>query len=120
MLNAIEIGKRIKTLQEKKGWKQIELIEKTCISKGAISNYISGNRVPSSEELLKISKALDTTMEWILTGKHTNENLSETEKELIEYFRKLPEREQDRELGRLEAKTEQYQEQEKSSSSRTG
>lgn len=50
-----------------------------------------------------------------------NNNLTEEEKELLKYFRNLPKEQQQRELGRLEAKSEQYQNsQGKSSESKIG
>ena len=83
MLNAIEIGNRIKEKQKEKNFKQKDIIEKTGISKAAISNYISGVRVPDTESALKLSLVLETSIEWLLTGKTTNENFSEDEKEII-------------------------------------
>nr|WP_296085830.1 helix-turn-helix transcriptional regulator [uncultured Blautia sp.] len=53
------------------------------MSKAAISNYISGVRVPDTESTLKLSLVLETSIEWLLTGKTTNENFSEEEKEII-------------------------------------
>ena len=75
MLNAIEIGNRIKEKQKEKNFKQKDIIEKTGISKAAISNYISGTRVPDTESALKLSLVLETSIEWLLTGKTTNEKL---------------------------------------------
>ena len=83
MLNAIEIGNRIKEKQKEKNFKQKDIIEKTGISKAVISNYISGARVPDTESALKLSLVLETSIEWLLTGKTTNENFSENEKEII-------------------------------------
>lgn len=87
LLRAEEIGKRIKEKQIELGYRQKEIIEKTGISKAAISNYINGSRVPDTESILKLSIALETTIEWLLTGKSTNENLSEEEKLIIKAYR---------------------------------
>ena len=87
MLNAIEIGNRIKEKQKEKNFKQKDIIEKTGISKAAISNYISGTRVPDTESALKLSLVLETSIEWLLTGKTTNENFSEDEKEIIHWYK---------------------------------
>lgn len=87
MLNAIEIGNRIKEKQKEKNFKQKDIIEKTGISKAAISNYISGARVPDTESALKLSLVLETSIEWLLTGKTTNENFSEDEKEIIHCYK---------------------------------
>ena len=74
MLDSTAIGNRIKEKQEEHHYKQKEIVEKTGISKSAISNYISGNRVPDTETILKLSYILETSVEWLLTGKSTNEN----------------------------------------------
>lgn len=87
MLKAEKIGKRIKEKQIELGYKQKEIIEKTGISKAAISNYINGSRVPDTESILKLSITLETTIEWLLTGKSTNENLSEEEELIIKAYK---------------------------------
>lgn len=89
MLDAVEIGKRIKEKQLEHKYKQKEIIEKTGISKAAISNYINGSRVPDTESILKLSITLETSIEWLLTGKSINENFStEEEKVIIEAYKK--------------------------------
>lgn len=87
MLNSIEIGIRIKERQKVLQLKQKDIIEKTGLSKAAMSNYVNGIRVPETEALYKISKALETSMEWILVGKSTSENFTLEEQELIRIFR---------------------------------
>lgn len=87
MLNSAEIGLRIKERQKILKLKQKDIIEKTGLSKTAISNYINGARIPESEALYKISKILNTSMEWLLVGELTNENITLEEKKLIESYR---------------------------------
>ena len=48
-----------KEKQKEKNFKQKDIIEKTGISKAAISNYISGTRVPDTESALKLSLVLE-------------------------------------------------------------
>lgn len=86
MLNAAEIGNRIKEKQKEKNYKQKDLIEKTGISKGAISNYCSGTRIPDTESILKLAYALETSIEWLLTGKATNENFTDDELEILHSY----------------------------------
>lgn len=86
-LDAIKIGERIKEKQLEYGYKQKEIIEKTGISKAAISNYVNGNRIPDTESALKLSNVLNISMEWLLTGKTTNENLSLEEQLLLDAYR---------------------------------
>lgn len=87
MLDSKEIGKRIKERQLALGMKQKDITEKSGISKAAISNYISGLRVPDTETLYKLSLVLETSMEWLLIGRSTNENYTEDEKQILEAYR---------------------------------
>lgn len=87
MLNPNEIGTRIKERQLALGMKQKDIIEKSGVSKAAISNYISGFRVPDTEALYKISLALETSMEWLLIGRSTSENYTDEEKQLLKAYR---------------------------------
>lgn len=73
--NFIGIGERIKFTLNSKRLKQIDVCKKANISKNAISNYISGNRVPDTASLFKLSKFLDVSMEWLLTGKSSSPSL---------------------------------------------
>lgn len=72
--NFIGIGKRIKSALDSKGLKQIDACKKANISKNAISNYINGNRVPDTTSLYKLSKLLNVSMEWLLTGDILSDN----------------------------------------------
>jgi len=87
MLNANEIGSRIRLKIKESGLKQKDIVESSGISKAALSNYISGNRVPDTEAIYKISKELGTSIEWILTGEYTNENFSEDEIRIIQAYK---------------------------------
>ena len=51
MLNANEIGNRIRLKIKESGLKQKDIVESSGISKAALSNYISGNRVPDTEAI---------------------------------------------------------------------
>lgn len=94
MLDSTAIGNRIKEKQEEHHYKQKEIVEKTGISKSAISNYISGNRVPDTETILKLSYILETSVEWLLTGKSTNENYTKEEQNIIAAYREADPAEQ--------------------------
>ncbi len=103
MLDPISIGNRIKEKQEEHHFKQKEIVEKTGISKSAMSNYISGNRVPDTETILKLSYILETSVEWLLTGKSTNENYTEEERDIIKNFRELSEKNKGKVGGYIQA-----------------
>ena len=63
------IGTRIIERMKVLGLKQVDIIRETGISKTAISNYVNGNRIPDTLSIYKLSQALETSIEWILTGK---------------------------------------------------
>ena len=90
--------------------KTIEVSHDTGISTGALSNYENDKREIGSDFLLKLKEVYNAYIYYILTGVK-NDELAVKENELLKYYRQLPEQEQLRELGRLEAKAEQYQKQ---------
>ncbi len=63
-----EMGKRMRSLIEKKGISQKELAEMVGCTEAAISHYIKGDRVPRSKVLAKIAIALDTTSDYLIEG----------------------------------------------------
>lgn len=97
-----DIGERLATRIKDIGLNQAELCRKTGLSTTAMSQYFTGKRIPDTTSLYKIATALDTTMEWILTGKHItiedliivnkscdNIPLTEMENDLIAMYRLL-------------------------------
>ena len=67
-LNAIEIGKRITKCRKMLGLTQEELAEKGDMTTQFVSYAESGKRVIRSENLLKLSKALEVSADYLLTG----------------------------------------------------
>ena len=49
-----------------RGIKQVELIEKTGISKGALSSYLSGRYIPKQDNIYKLARALDVNPAWLM------------------------------------------------------
>ena len=63
---------RIKQSRESKGLSQKTLAEKIGVSSSAISQYESTsyfNSEPSVKNLIRISKVLDISVEWLMTGR---------------------------------------------------
>lgn len=71
--SAEEIGLRIQTKLKEMNLKQTDLKEITNLSKNAISNYVSGNRIPDTRSIYRIAKALSVSIEWLLTGEISTE-----------------------------------------------
>lgn len=64
-----------------------ELAEKTSISKKTLDNYLAKNNCnPSAENAVKIAQALGVSVEWLVTGKKSNEQ-HEMRNEVAELLR---------------------------------
>ncbi len=59
-------AERIKEGMEYRNLKQADLVERTGISKGALSSYISGRYVPKQNNIYLISKALNVSESWLM------------------------------------------------------
>lgn len=59
-------SERIKEGMSLRGLKQVDLVEKTGISKGALSSYISGRYTPKQNNIFLIAKALDVNEAWLM------------------------------------------------------
>lgn len=92
---------------EEKKLKTSDLARILDVQQSVISNWKKRNTTPPMEYALFICEFLDVSIEWLITGKE-NQELTSKDKELLSYFRQLPEPEQLRELGRLEARAEMF------------
>lgn len=103
MLNKFEdVGTRISLRLKELNITQRQLCDKTGISTNGISQYVRNIRVPDTLSVYKLSIALDTTIEWILTGEQSpiiplrllneQETINRDEQELIDNFRKMDDR----------------------------
>lgn len=80
----IMIGDRIKKLRKQKGISLTELADRADISKSYLSNIERNlNQNPSIHFLMKLSKPLDVSIEYLLTGTARKETLN-TEKDLLD------------------------------------
>ena len=89
-------SKRIQEGMELRGLKQADLVEKTGISKGALSSYISGRYVPKQNNTFLIAKALNVNEAWLMGADvpmeridTTAENQTRDQKELNEIYVQL-------------------------------
>lgn len=112
-----EIGKRIKARRNELHITQTQIQSKTSISTGNLSCIENGKYLPSTTALIELSKILDCSIDWILTGKSSLSKisvpLSEDQQELIETYNRLDRRGRHRihtviyeELDRIELKKE--------------
>ena len=59
-------SERIKEAMENLGLKQADLVDRTGISKGALSSYISGRYLPKQTNIYLIAKALNVSEAWLM------------------------------------------------------
>ena len=82
-ITASSIIDRIKSICE------IKDLENVGISAQVISNWKSRNSIPKADDLYKISKFLNVSMEYLLTGKDFENKLADDELELLTNYRLL-------------------------------
>lgn len=66
MINSESVSNRLKYAMNIRGIKQVELVEKTKIPKGSISQYVSGFAEPRSERIYLLAKALNVDPVWLM------------------------------------------------------
>lgn len=92
---------QLKKAMQQKGISQSELCKRTGISKGAMSQYLSGKFKPKQNRTFLIAKALNVSEAWLMgfeeadmerheVIKANTFSLSEHEKELIIAYRQKP------------------------------
>ncbi|MCR5309803.1 MAG: helix-turn-helix domain-containing protein [Lachnospiraceae bacterium] len=71
------VDNRIRDLLREKGISQKQLAELTGVTESAVSHYISGDRVPRGNNLIKIAEALGTTVDVILGRSENNDKATD-------------------------------------------
>lgn len=61
-----EIGNRLNQAMGLRGLTQTDIINKTGITKGALSSYLSGRYEPKQTNIYKLAKALDVSPVWLM------------------------------------------------------
>lgn len=64
--NLAELKDRLQQALARKGWKAVDVVEKTGIPKGAISYYLAGKSKPKADRLYILAQALDVSEAWLL------------------------------------------------------
>ena len=96
----MEIINNIIEIMNNKGITAYQLEKYAGINQTTFYNWKKGKQ-PPADKLIKIITYLEVTPNELF-GYKTEEGLTENEKELLEQFRKLPEREQIKFIGRAE------------------
>ena len=61
-----EIKDRLREAMERKGFRAVDLVERTGIPKGTISYYLTGHTKPKADRLYLLARALDVSEAWLL------------------------------------------------------
>ena len=61
-----EIGNRLNQAMRLRGLTQTDIINKTGITKGALSSYLSGRYEPKHTNIYKLAKALNVSPVWLM------------------------------------------------------
>ncbi len=59
-------SERLREILSIRDIKQVEITEKTGISKGALSSYLSGRYIPKQDNIYKLAKVLDVNPAWLM------------------------------------------------------
>lgn len=62
------LGARIAALRRAAGWNQAELAQRLGISPSAVGMYEQGRREPSADMLVRLSRVLGVSVDYLLTG----------------------------------------------------
>ncbi len=89
-----KMGRRIKALRQGKGISQSQLAEIVGISAGFMSLIETGDKTGSFDTYLRISVALDATLDEISRDIVPKANYSYKQNQLLHYFAELNEKEQ--------------------------
>jgi transcriptional regulator with XRE-family HTH domain len=71
------VGERIKKRRLEIGWTQDQLCQKAGISKGFLSDLENDKRSVSAENLLEIARALNVSLDYLMTGKASQDQPTE-------------------------------------------
>lgn len=107
------IGQRIKERRKELNITQTQIQQKTSISSGNLSCIENGKYLPSAIALLELSKILDCSVDWILTGESSTSTnticLDNEEIALLNGFRELPKEDQEELMEILQMKLRKTQ-----------
>ena len=85
----MDIVERIKENSRQKGTNIATLEKELGIGNGVIRRW--NDRKPGAEQVYKIAVCLNTTVEWLLTGKESG-NLTPEEQLLVDHYRQADDR----------------------------
>ena len=83
-----DFGNRVKELRKEKGWTQKELGNRIGVTYAQLNKYEGGTNAPPLDKLLALASALETTVDYLITG-NLAEELPIHNTRLIKRFQEL-------------------------------
>ena len=100
----------LKSICDEKGLKITPIVSECGGAKGSISNWKNGAS-PNSDIVAKLSVRLNVSTDELIFGEKKSPSLPDDEQELLNYYKTLPDWEQQRLIGRAATLSEIYKEQ---------
>lgn len=85
----MDLFERIKSISQNQGFNIKALEQQAGFGNGTIRRW--GTNIPSADKLLKIANLLNTTCEYLLTGKESASTFSHEDMEWLSLIHQLPE-----------------------------
>src|SRR5881396_1023028 len=85
MLDKVGMGERIKQIRKRAGLRQWQLAELLGTTQSAVHKYEHGV-IPEPRRLVELGHLGNTTIEWILTGRHWQNGSDQQERPAEEVF----------------------------------
>ncbi|HWM90552.1 MAG TPA: helix-turn-helix transcriptional regulator [Thermoanaerobaculia bacterium] len=89
------LGDRIARLRRAKGWSQRELGSRTGSRGSQLSKYERGAYDPRPDLLSRIAEALETTLDYLVTGRETKTQRDARLRDLLPALENLPQEQRD-------------------------
>lgn len=104
----MKFGEKITKLKKLKKMSQVELAEKTNISRDAISKYERGDVLPSVEYAKRIAQALGVSLDYLVSDSDEDEVLDNEAVKRIKEIQSLPQTEKEKVLSVVDALIRDY------------
>ncbi len=98
----MKVNERIITMINEKNIKIADLSRKTGISQSTITNWVKRDSSPNADMIQAIATAFNVSIEFLITGKEPNTDLTSAEQELLTAFRGLDDISQTKIIGIVE------------------
>lgn len=90
-----KLGDRMARLRRARGWNQRELGERTGATSAQISKYERGSHAPRPDVLGRIAEALETTIDYLVTGREAKTRRDTRLRDLLPALESLPQGQRD-------------------------